>query len=417
MPIIIENKEESDNYPTLFGFETKNKFASKSLNFIYIIVMIVATAFAYHALSIILSDWNSGLVFLAALSVVGLPYCIKIIMYGREVFEYKHAVLCVIISLLPTIFDFVGLYSETSIKSSLQSVKFQVLETVNHFDKEARKTINKEILVVENEAAKKITLLDQNYNTKIRELNDENNNTEAVFDKKYNNNLKQLNEKVTAAQNALIDETKGVKGKATSGVPGMGPRTIELEADLRKAQSLVDLEKKELENNKQKEIDNIKVSIELKQKELSDNKIKEIDLINSEKDKKMQSLQQGLKAIDSLMSTDADGKGLIFEINRSNSFSELADNSIKVNNSINIVSSKLNVEPSYVKFSIDNVINMSFSALLRGDITALVCFMLALLLEIIDTVIVYMVRGIKASPKKKFEEPINKVKETIKYNF
>jgi hypothetical protein len=43
--------------------------------------------------------------------------------------------------------------------------------------------------------------------------------------------------------------------------------------------------------------------------------------------------------------------------------------------------------------------------------------MLALLLEIVDIVIVYMVRGVKIKPKKKFEEPINKVKETIHYNF
>ena len=75
MPIILENKEEEkkDTFPTLFDFETKNGFASKSLNIIYIIVMVVATAFAYHALSLILSDWNPGLIFLAALSVVGLP--------------------------------------------------------------------------------------------------------------------------------------------------------------------------------------------------------------------------------------------------------------------------------------------------------------------------------------------------------
>jgi len=419
MPIILENKEEEkkDTFPTLFGFETKNGFASKSLNFIYIVVMVVATAFAYHALSLILSDWNSGLIFLAALSVVGLPYCIKIIMYGRDVFDYNAAVLCILISLLPTIFDFVGLYSETSVKSSLQNIKFQVLETVNSFDKDARRSINKEMLVIESETAKKITSLEQNYNTKIRELNDKNNNTESVAEKQFNAQLRQLNDKVNTAQQALIDETKGVRGKSTSGIPGMGPRTLELEADLRKAQTAVEFEKKEVESNKQRELDNIKATIELQQNELNDNKNKEIEFINLEKDKKQLSLQQGLEAINNLMTTDSNGKGLIFEINKSNSFNELADASVKINNAINIVSSKLIVEPKYVKFDIDNVINLSFGALLRGDITALVCFMLALLLEIVDTVIVYMVRGVKSKPKKKFEEPINKVKETIHYNF
>lgn len=79
MPVLIDPKQEDDSlYPTLFGFPTKNGFASKSLNFIYVVVMIVATAFAFHALNLILPDWNTGLIFLAALSVVGLPYCIKI---------------------------------------------------------------------------------------------------------------------------------------------------------------------------------------------------------------------------------------------------------------------------------------------------------------------------------------------------
>jgi hypothetical protein len=417
MPIIIENVEEKQTHHTLFGFDTKNGFASKSLNFIYIIVMVVAMAFAYHALSLVLSDWNPGLVFLAALSVVGLPYCIKIIMYGREVFEYKYAVLCVLISILPTIFDFVGLYSETSIKSSLQSTKFQVLEKVSYFDKEARKTLNKEMLAVENDSNKKTTTIEQTFNSKITELIEKNNNVSSEAEKQFNNQLKQLNDKVNLAQQALIDETKGVKGKTTSGVPGVGPRTVELEADLRKAQAAVDLEKSTLEKNKLQEIEKIKTNIELQQKELNDNKNKEISLVQAEKEKKLSSLQQGLKSIDDLMSTTEDNRGLIFDVNKATSFAELADVSIKLNSAINVVSSKLNVEPKYVKFDVDNVINLSFSALLRGDITALICFLLAFLLEIVDTIIVYMVRGVKNKPQKKFQEPINKIKETIKYDF
>ena len=163
MPLIIDVKKEEDNdlHSTLFGFPTKNGFAAKTLNFVYVVVMIVATAFAFHALNLILPDWNSGIIFLAALSVVGLPYCVKIIMYGRDVFEYKHAVLCILISLLPTIFDFVGFYSETSIRQSLMSKKFEVLEIVKYFDKDARQSLNKQTIALENETNSKISQIEQ----------------------------------------------------------------------------------------------------------------------------------------------------------------------------------------------------------------------------------------------------------------
>ena len=70
-------KTSTHEYPTLFGFGTKNKVAANLLNYVYGVVMVVATAFAFHALSLILSDWNKIFVFLASLAVVGLPYCIK----------------------------------------------------------------------------------------------------------------------------------------------------------------------------------------------------------------------------------------------------------------------------------------------------------------------------------------------------
>jgi hypothetical protein len=373
MPILIDNKESDDMHPTIFGFPTKNGFAAKALNSVYVIVMVVAMCFAFHALGLILPDWNPGVIFLAALAVVGLPYCIKIIMYGKHEFEYKYAVLCIIISLLPTIFDFVGFYSETSIRTTLQKTKFEVLEVVNYFDKDARTSINKEILALENET-----------NRQYQEV-------ETAF----NNSIKELGDTVNDAEQDFIDETQGVKGKSTTGTAGMGPKAKELESNLRKATAKKELDKKQIEANKQKELDRIK----------------------RDYDAKLKSLQEGLKSIDSLMTTNNDGEGLIFEVNKSKSFSELADVSIKVNNAINVVGSKLKVEPQYIKFDTDNVINSSFSALMRGDITALVCFALALLLEVVDTVIVYMVRGVKKEKKKKIDEPVNNVRETIHYNF
>lgn len=74
LPVLSPSRSAGTNsYPTLFGFSTKNKVASNLLNYVYGIVMVVAVAFAYHALSLILADWNKLFVFLASLSVVGLP--------------------------------------------------------------------------------------------------------------------------------------------------------------------------------------------------------------------------------------------------------------------------------------------------------------------------------------------------------
>lgn len=373
MPILLDNSSDNNSHPTLFGFTTKNGFAAKSLNIVYIIVMIVAIAFAFHALSLILPDWNTGITFLAALAVVGLPYCIKIIMYGKQEFEYKYAVLCILISLLPTIFDFVGFYSETSIRSALQTTKFQVLETINYFDKDARSSITKKIIKLENEHALNLTQLE----------------------KQHNVNLSELKNAVNTAEQVFIDETKGVRGGTTSGKAGIGPRALELEADLRKVKADVDIKIKELESNKDKESQRLQKEYETK----------------------LNSLQQGIAAIDNLMVANEDGEGLIFEVNKSKSFNDLADVSVKLNNAVNVISSKLDVEPKYVKFDTDNVINLSFTALLRGDITALVCFLLALLLEVVDTIIVYMVRGVRKNKKEEKNIPVRNVRETIYYDF
>jgi hypothetical protein len=374
MPILLENTGENDDlHPTLFGFKTRNGLASKLLNFVYIVVMVVALAFAYHALGLILPDWNSAIIFLAALAVVGLPYCIKIIMYGRDVFEYKYAVLCILISLLPTIFDFIGFYSETSVRSALQKTKFEVLEKVNYFDRDARSVLTKRMLELEKEYNLQLTNFEKDHNTKLKTIKDKINETEQLF----------------------IDETKGVPGRTTSGAAGMGPKAKELEAEVRKIKAASDIQIKELEQNKTKEQEKITRDYEIK----------------------LSSLQQGVQAIDNLMATNEEGEGLIFNVNKSKTFNELADTAIQLNSAINVVSSKLNVEPQYVKFETRNVIDLSFSSLMRGDVTAVVCLLLAFLLEVVDTIIVYMVRGVRVPKKKKISEPVNNVRETIHYNF
>jgi hypothetical protein len=367
------HQEGNEQFPTLFGFRTDNKFAANALNTVYGIVMIVALAFAYHALSLILVDWNSGLTFLAALAVVGLPYCIKIIMYGRQSFTSKIAALCIAISMLPTIFDFIGFYSETSIRQSLINTKFEVLETVNYFDKEAREKLNKNIIELDKEFNASLTDIEKQKNQKISDL------TRQIVD----------------AEQTYIDETEGVSGRVTSGKVGMGPKAKELESELRKTEANVELTKKQLESDKQRELEKLQ----------------------KDYDTRLKSYQEGIEAINSLVSSE-DKEGLIFQVNRAKTFDELADVLVELNTGINTISSKLDVEPKYVKFSTENVIQLSFGALFRGEITALICFALALLLEVVDTIIVYMVRGIKRKQEIfRHEEKSRPVRERTVYSW
>ncbi len=353
--MINQHQEGEEKFPTLFGFKTDNKVAANGLNTIYCIVMVVAMAFAYHALALILVQWNGFLIFLAALAVVGLPYCIKIIMYGRRVFDLKIAILCIAISLLPTIFDFIGFYSETSIRQSLVNTKFEVLEKLNYFDKEARAAINKNILNLDQEHNATLTKVEQDFNAEQSNLAKE----------------------VVDAEQTYIDETQGVSGRITSGKIGIGPKAKELESEVRKTEAAVTLKKKELESNKQREIERL----------------------NKDYETKLASYKKGIEAIDTLVSSE-NNKGLIFEVNKAKTYDELADTVVKLNTAVNTVSSKLDVEPEYVKFSTENVIQLAFGALTRFEITAIICFALALLLEIVDTIIVYMIRGTKKREEK-----------------
>jgi len=412
LPLLNQSGDETQ-HNTLFGFTTKNVFASKCLNLIYIMVMLVATAFAFHALSVILTGWNPGLILMAAVSVVGLPYCIKIIMYGRETFEYKHAMLCLVISLLPTIFDFVGLYSETSIKASLQSTKFEVLEKVNFFDKEVRKSINKQIVALEGETAKLKNKTEQDFVVKTNQANNLVNSLMGESEKQFNSSIKDLNIKINESEQAYIDETEGVRGKSTSGVSGMGPRAKELQADVRKAKSEVDITKKELETNKAKQSEAFENKLTIQEKELESLKNKELEKIEKEYQIKKTSFDQGVQAIDGLVSNMDGEDGLVFSVNKAKTFEELADVSVKLNGAINIISSKIGNEPEFIKFKTDNVINLSFSALLAGDITAVICFLLAVLLEVVDTIIVYVVRGVKIKPVVKSN--FRNIRESIRY--
>ena len=352
-------QEGDEKYPTLFGFKTDNKFAARALNTVYGIVMTVSIAFAYYALSLILVGWPMIMTFLAALAVVGLPYCVKIILYGRKEFTLKMAYLCIAISILPTIFDFIGFYAKTSVRQSLVETKFEVLEKINYFDKEARDSITKNIIQ-----------LDQDFNAQL-----------VQTDQNFNEQKSELNKQVLDAEQTYIDETQGVQGRSTSGKMGIGPKAKELEAEWRRKQAETDLAVETLDSNKKREIDRIT-------KDYETEKV---------------SLEQGITIIDELTKTGKDS-GIVVEVTKAQTFDELAETLIRLNSSINVISSKLKLEPEYIKFSTENIIQLSFGALMRWEITAVICFALAVLLEIVDTVIVYMMRGSKNKKEEKQEE-------------
>jgi hypothetical protein len=369
---MIFTQENEEKFPTLFGFKTDNKVAANLLNIVYGIVMVVSISFAYYALSLILVGWSFLMIFLASLAVVGLPYCIKIILFGRKEFTLNMAVLCIVISILPTIFDFIGFYAKTSVRQSLIETKFEVLEKINYFDKEARESITQNIIQ-----------LDQNFNDQLIQT-----------DKKFNEQKGELNKQVLDAEQTYIDETEGIAGKTTSGKIGAGPKARELEAEWRR---------KEAEN-------------ELALETLKSNKDREIEKINKNYLTEKSSLEEGIAVINQLTKTDKDS-GVILEVTKAQTFDELAETLIRLNSSINIISSKLQLEPEYIKFSTENIIQLSFGALFRGDITAIICLSLAVLLEIIDIIIVYMMKNSKKKVVTYDEEKTNSLKERIYYTW
>lgn len=350
---ILDTRKLANNhmFPTLFGFHTRNKLASQLLNYVYGIVMVVATVFAFHALSLILPDWNKLFIFIASLSVVGLPYCIKIVLFGNEHFEPKHAILCLAISILPAIFDFVGFYSETSIRQALIATKFELVEKVNYFNTIARGKIEEEKITLQKVKDKQI----------------------ADVTAKFNGRVNGLDSSLLDAKQTAIDEREGVRGSTTSGKPGDGPRAKEIDAEVRKIKARNDLEARMLADEKEAQTQKIESSYQVQ--------------INKSK--------EGLQEIENLVASDAKNKGILYQINNVDNFNDLTSVTIQVNNSISTISSKMNIEPQFVSFKTEDVIQLSFGALMRGEITALICCLLAFLLEMIDIVIVYMIRGAK----------------------
>ncbi len=356
--------EELQKYHTIFGFDTTNKVAARAVDIIYWFIIFVAYCFAFHALDTILISWNWLLVGLASFAVVGLPYCVKIILFGRKEFPLKAAILCAFLSLLPTIFDFAGFYSETGLQDSLNVSKKTVVESLGYFEAESKKSAQKE--------KTQITELER---TKIK-------NTEVELNKSILTVEKQIDE----ANQKIIDEKTGVRSKLTSGKPGEGPRTKELEADVRKLQA-----QSELETKVQKE-----------------NTEKAIEVIRQDTASKIENIDASVKLLDEKI---IEAKKTV---NNAKSFTELETAVIDANSLMSSIASNLNIKFTPVEIvGSSNILRLSFESLLRFEVTAVVCLLLALLMEVVDIVIVFVIRYEKPRVTPKIITKSNNYKEKI----
>jgi hypothetical protein len=352
-------------YHTIFGFNTNNKIAAAVIDIVYWFIIFVAYCFAFHALNVILITWHWFLIALASFAVVGLPYCVKIILFGRKEFPVKAAILSLFLSLLPTIFDFAGLYSETGVQDSLKSSKVQIADTLSYFEAASKKAVQIQQIEISNEGRDKKAAIEKNLLSKTTELKQQ---------------IEDINQEV-------IDEKQGVKSKA-----GDGPKSKELQAQVRKLQAQTDIE---LQASK----------TELK---------KQGDAIDQEIVEKQQALETSNKLL---------GDKIVVckkSIEETANFKELEFAVIDANSLISSIASTLNTKFTPVKIiGTDNIIKVSFNALLSWDVTALVCFLLAFLMEIGDIIIVFTMRYEKKSPlpliQKKDDDHLRYVKYTKTY--
>ena len=348
----VRSSEKLESYHTIFGFDTTSKVAASAIDIIYWFIIAVAYAFAFHALNTILISWNWFLVALASLAVVGLPYCVKIILFGRKTFPAKAALLCGFLSILPTVFDFAGLYSETGLQDSLNRSKTEIVQSLTDFEAQSRRAAQQEILNIQTVERGRVSELEEQLGqtllTKQKELED--------------------------VRQEIIDEKTGVQSNSTSGRIGTGPRTRELEATVRRLEAQVNLEQKNLKENVQRASTNIR----------------------EETKEKIKSVTKSVQLLDTKI---VETKQTVLQAHQ---FHELELATIDANSLLSSVASNLNIEFQAAKITgSSNILNLSFSALFNLEITALVCMLLAILMEIGDIVIVYVIR---------YEKPLTKTK-------
>ena len=348
---------DRQKFHTIFGFDTTHKISAQAIDIIYWVIIGAAYCFAYHALSLILTSWNWFLVGLTSLGVVGLPYCVKIILFGRDKFPRKAALLCAFLSLLPTIFDFAGLYSETGLQDSLKLSKVKILEQINDFEANSKKAAQTDADKIKEEERTKIA------------------NIEAANSKKLTDIKKDINE----ANQKVIDEKSGVKAEYSTGKPGEGPRTKELAAAVRRLQSEAEIE----QSNAREKIE------------------RDATVVREQTKDALKKSAEANKLIDDKFI------GIKKDVNKAHNFKELELAVINANGLLSTVASKVDVEFKATEIAgSDNIIRLSFSSLLSLEVTALVCLLLAFLMEIGDIVIVYVIRYEKEKKEEPKVEPV-----------
>ena len=348
---------DRQKFHTIFGFDTTHKISAQAIDIIYWVIIGAAYCFAYHALSLILTSWNWFLVGLTSLGVVGLPYCVKIILFGRDKFPRKAALLCAFLSLLPTIFDFAGLYSETGLQDSLKLSKVKILEQINDFEANSKKAAQTDADKIKEEERTKIA------------------NIESANSKKLTDIKKDINE----ANQKVIDEKSGVKADYSTGKPGEGPRTKELAAAVRRLQSEAEIEQSNAREKIERDASVVREQAkDALKKSVEANKLIDDKFIDIKKD-----------------------------VNKAHNFKELELAVINANGLLSTVASKVDVEFKATEIAgSDNIIRLSFSSLLSLEVTALVCLLLAFLMEIGDIVIVYVIRYEKEKKEEPKVEPV-----------
>jgi len=348
---------DRQKFHTIFGFDTTHKISARAIDIIYWIIISAAYCFAYHALSLILTSWNWFLVGLTSLGVVGLPYCVKIILFGRDKFPRKAALLCAFLSLLPTIFDFAGLYSETGLQDSLKLSKVKILEQINDFEANSKKAAQTDADKIKEEERNKLADIEASSSRKLTDIKRE---------------INEANQKV-------IDEKSGVKADYSTGKPGEGPRTKELAAAVRRLQSEAEIEQSNAREKIERDANVVK--------DQTKDALKKSIEVNKLIDEKFIDIKK--------------------EVNKSHNFKELELAVINANGLLSTVASKVNVEFKATEIAgSDNIIRLSFSSLLSFEVTAIVCLLLAFLMEIGDIVIVYLIRYEKEKKEEPKVEPV-----------
>ena len=343
------SSEQQESYHTIFGFDTTSKLAAQSIDIVYWFVIIVAYCFAFHALNNILITWHWILVGLACFAVVGLPYCVKIILFGRKDFPIKAALLALFLSLLPTIFDFTGLYSETGLQDSLKVSKTYITDSLSMFEAESKKSVQNQEVTIKSESRDKINIIQDSLTSKLTDAKKQ---------------IESINQEV-------LDERQGVRSKS-----GDGPRSKELQAEMRKIAAQSNIEA-------QKSKDEIK---------------RQVEAINLQTTDKLTALSQTTKLLDDKLLASKNA------ISNATTFKDLEMAAIQANSLISSIASTLDIKfkPATIIGS-DNIIKVSFSSLLNFDITAVVCFFLAFLMEIGDIVIAFVIRYEQKKPKAAIE--------------